>query len=99
MQKRSRLSDQEIQSALAKLPEWSFTDGKLHKAFRFRDFPSAFGFMATAAPTIERNDHHPEWTNVYNRVTVHLSTHDAGGVTSLDVELAELLESIANRLA
>jgi len=73
--------------------------GKLFREYRFSDFAHAFGFMATAAVLIEKRNHHPEWSNVYNRVTVELTTHDAGGITHRDVELAELLEKIAAKLA
>lgn len=92
------MSHAEILSALENLPGWTYNEGKLHKQFTFRDFAFAFGFMAAAAPTIEKRDHHPEWTNVYNKVTVDLVTHDAGGITKRDVDLAALLEDIASRL-
>lgn len=95
----AKLSDSEISSQLAKLPNWGLKDGKLHREYKFSDFAHAFGFMATAAPLIEKRDHHPEWANVYNRVTVDLMTHDAGGVTQKDVDLAALLEGIAKKLA
>jgi 4a-hydroxytetrahydrobiopterin dehydratase len=95
---RSKLSDSEISAAAAKLPGWTVVNGKLHREYKFAGFPEAFGFMATAAPTIQKMDHHPEWFNVYNRVTVDLSTHDAGGITQKDVELATLLENIAKKL-
>jgi len=95
----TKLTEAEIATALTSLPGWSLTAGKLHREYKFADFTFAFGFMATAATAIERMNHHPEWLNVYNRVTVDLTTHDAGGVTSLDIELARLLESIAGRLA
>ncbi|HLW76578.1 MAG TPA: 4a-hydroxytetrahydrobiopterin dehydratase [Bryobacteraceae bacterium] len=95
---RTKLSKAEIAAALAKLPGWTQAGGKLHREYKFAGFPEAFGFMATAAPTIQKMDHHPEWSNVYNRVTVDLSTHDAGGITHSDVELATLLESIAKKL-
>lgn len=98
MPSRERLADERISSGLTKLPGWSIVNGKLHKEFKFRDFSYAFGFMATAAPAIEKRDHHPEWSNVYNRVTVDLTTHDAGGITQLDMDLAALLEEIASRL-
>ncbi len=94
----AKLSDAEIQDALTRLPGWSLANGRLHREFRFADFVHAFGFMATAAIAIEKRDHHPEWLNVYNRVTVDLTTHDAGGVTSKDVSLAELLDSIAAKM-
>ena len=93
-----KLSDAEVQAGLAGLPEWSLVQGKLHRAYKFPDFAHAMGFMATAAPKIERLDHHPEWANVYNRVTIHLSTHDSGGITKKDFELAGILEGIAKKL-
>jgi 4a-hydroxytetrahydrobiopterin dehydratase len=94
----SKLNDGEISAALAKLTNWSLKNGKLHREYKFKDFAHAFGFMATAAPLIEKRDHHPEWANVYNRVTVDLMTHDAQGVTQKDVDLAALLEGIAQKL-
>jgi 4a-hydroxytetrahydrobiopterin dehydratase len=98
MSKAGPLSEKEVRSALESLPGWSVANGKLHREFKFRDFSYAFGFMATAAPMIEKRDHHPEWFNVYNRVTVDLVTHDAEGITSKDIELAALLNEIAGRL-
>ena len=92
-------SEEEIAAAVAELPGWSVHNAKLHREYKFADFPHAFGFMATAAPTIEKNNHHPEWLNVYNRVVVDLTTHDAGGITQKDVNLAALLEGIASKLA
>ena len=94
----SKLTETEIQAALGSLPGWSMANGKLHREYRFPDFVHAFGFMATAAVAIEAMGHHPEWLNVYNRVTVDLSTHDAGGVTVKDVELARKLEDLARKL-
>ena len=94
-----KLTDGEIASHLAQLPNWTLHNGKLHREYKFADFAHAFGFMATAAPLIEKRDHHPEWFNVYNRVTVDLMTHDAQGVTQKDVDLATLLEGIAKKLA
>jgi 4a-hydroxytetrahydrobiopterin dehydratase len=78
------------QAALARLDGWRAADGRdaIIKEFRFKDFNAAFGFMARVALYAERHDHHPEWTNVYNRVDVALATHDAGGVTDKDVALA-----------
>ena len=95
---RKPLPESELSSVVATLPGWSIANGKLHREYKFPGFAQAFGFMATAAPTIEKRDHHPEWSNVYNRVTVDLSTHDAGGITQLDVDLAKLLEGIAQKL-
>jgi 4a-hydroxytetrahydrobiopterin dehydratase len=94
----SKLSDTQISSALSNLAGWTVANGKLHREYKFPDFAHAFGFMATAAPLIEKRDHHPEWANVYNRVTVDLTTHDAHGITQKDVDLAALLEGIAKKL-
>jgi 4a-hydroxytetrahydrobiopterin dehydratase len=98
MAKPERLSDQQINAALAGLSGWSVAGGKLRREYRFSDFIHAFGFMATAAIAIEKMNHHPEWFNVYNRVTVELMTHDAGGITQNDIELAKTLEAIAGKL-
>ena len=95
MPKTGTLSEQELRTALEGLPGWSVENGKLHREFRFRDFTYAFGFMATAATAIEKRNHHPEWFNVYKTVEVTLSTHDAGGVTGLDVKLAEAMNQLA----
>jgi len=99
MSKFPKLTDQELQSALAGLPGWSVLDGKLHRDYQFSDFVHAFGFMATAAIAIEKMNHHPEWSNVWNRVRVDLTTHDSGGITIRDLELARTLDSLASRLA
>jgi 4a-hydroxytetrahydrobiopterin dehydratase len=93
-----KFSGSELKKALASLPGWSVIDGKLHKEYKFADFIHAFGFMATSALGIEKMEHHPEWFNVYNRVTVDLATHDAGGITSKDVDLAKLLDATAAKL-
>jgi 4a-hydroxytetrahydrobiopterin dehydratase len=94
-----KLNDEELQTALLGLKDWSLENGKLHREYKFADFVHAFGFMATSAIAIEKRDHHPEWSNVYNRVTVDLTTHDAGGITKKDVALAQLLDSLATKLA
>lgn len=88
MTSREVLTGDELERATADLDGWTVEAGKLHRAYDFADFVGAFGFMAAAALCAERRNHHPEWSNVYNRVTVDLSTHDAGGVTMFDVELA-----------
>ena len=74
---------------------WAVVDGKLHRELRFRDFSEAFGFMARVALLAEKANHHPNWSNVWNRVTIDLSTHSAGGVTEFDVELARRISTIA----
>jgi 4a-hydroxytetrahydrobiopterin dehydratase len=87
-----------VDQALAGLDGWSAVAGReaISKTFRFKDFNEAFGFMTRMALHAEKLDHHPEWFNVYNRVDVTLATHDAGGVTELDVKLAKLMESAAS---
>jgi 4a-hydroxytetrahydrobiopterin dehydratase len=93
-----KLTKDKIAAAVGRLPGWSVKGGKLHREYKFPDFAHAMGFMMTAAPAIERLDHHPEWANVYNRVTIDLTTHDAGGITQKDCDLAALLEGIAKKL-
>mgnify|MGYP000639768059 CR=1 FL=1 len=91
----TKLSDEQIQTALQDLEGWSVVDGKLHKEFQFSDFNEAFGFMARASMHIEKMNHHPEWFNVYATVEVTLATHDAGGVTELDITLARFMDETA----
>src|SRR5437667_9248110 len=84
-------------TALAKLSGWSEVKGRdaITRKFVFKDFSEAFGFMARAALVAEKLDHHPEWFNVYKTVEVTLSTHDAGGLTDLDIQLAETMNALA----
>jgi 4a-hydroxytetrahydrobiopterin dehydratase len=91
----ARLDDAAVSAALAELPGWSLRDGKLHRELRFEDFVAAFGFMSRVAIVAEKLDHHPEWSNVWNRVVVDLVTHDAGGITALDLELARRIDALA----
>ena len=91
----TKLTDAQIETALAGLPGWSVEDGKLHREYKFADFIHAFGFMATAAVAIEAIGHHPEWFNVYHTVKIDLTTHDAGGITAWDVQLAEEFDRVA----
>lgn len=92
-----RLSSTEIAEALVGLPGWSLAEGReaITKRFVFADFNAAFGFMARVALAAEKLDHHPEWSNVYRTVDVVLSTHDAGGLTELDVRLARAMDGFA----
>lgn len=85
------------QAALEHLSGWAAADGRdaIVKTFRFDDFNQAFGFMTRTALAAEKLDHHPEWFNVYNRVEVLLATHDADGVTALDVQLARIMDAAA----
>ena len=91
-----KLASNERQSALAKLSGWSEVKDRdaISKKFVFKDFSEAFGFMARAALVAEKMDHHPEWFNVYKTVEVTLSTHDAGGVTDLDIKLAAAMDRL-----
>jgi 4a-hydroxytetrahydrobiopterin dehydratase len=91
---RTKLSEPEIQSALRDLNGWTIVNGKLHREYKFADFIRAFGFMASAALVAEAMGHHPEWFNVYNSVTVDLTTHDAGGITAKDIELAGKMDAL-----
>jgi 4a-hydroxytetrahydrobiopterin dehydratase len=89
-----RLSDEQIKTELKELSGWSVVNRKLHKDFVFDDFVEAFGFMTRAAIHIEKMNHHPEWFNVYNKLSVDLTTHDAGGITQNDIILARTLNSL-----
>ena len=93
-----KLTGSTRKSALAKLDGWSEVEGRdaITKQFTFSDFNEAFGFMARAALIAEKFDHHPEWFNVYNKVEVTLATHDAGGVTEKDIELARAMDRLAS---
>lgn len=88
------LSEEQIRKELDTLQEWSIKDGKLHKDYVFASFNEAFGFMTRAAMEIEKMNHHPEWLNVYNKLSIDLMTHDAGGITQNDVGLARILDSL-----
>lgn len=93
----AKLSGQERTRAIAGLKGWSeAASGRdaIHKAFEFADFNAAFGFMTRVALMAERMDHHPEWFNVYNKVEITLSSHDAGGVSPRDIELAQFIDSL-----
>jgi 4a-hydroxytetrahydrobiopterin dehydratase len=95
-----RLSAETRTAALLELPGWKEVPGReaITRTFTFKDFNEAFGFMSRAALVAEKKDHHPEWRNVYKTVDVVLATHDAGGVTRLDIELAKAMNAIARQL-
>jgi 4a-hydroxytetrahydrobiopterin dehydratase len=95
-----RLSAASRMSALKELPGWSEVSGRdaIERTFTFKDFNEAFGFMTRTALVAEKNDHHPEWRNVYKTVDVVLSTHDAGGVTERDIALATAMNTIAKQM-
>ena len=89
-----RLSDDEIQSRLADVPEWRIEGDALCRDVKRRNFAEAFGFMASVALLAEAMNHHPDWSNVWNRVAIRLSTHEAGGITALDFELAGKIDAL-----
>jgi 4a-hydroxytetrahydrobiopterin dehydratase len=89
-----RLSPDEIARRLGELEGWTVADGKLHRDLQFANFVDAFGFMARVALLAESSSHHPEWCNVYNLVSIDLSTHDAGGISRHDFELAEKINGL-----
>jgi 4a-hydroxytetrahydrobiopterin dehydratase len=91
----NRLGSDEIAHRLRELPSWTVENGKLHREYRFADFVTAFGFMARAALIAEKLNHHPVWFNVYNKVVVDLTTHDAGGISATDFELATTMEKLS----
>ena len=90
----AKLRDDEVHARLVELPEWSLREGKLFREFRFKDFVAAFGFMSRCALVAERMDHHPEWSNVYNRVSVSLVTHDCQGLSERDFALAQRMNEL-----
>jgi len=94
--KKEPLNQTQLQDTIAELgTPWSIKNDKLHASFKFDDFVAAFGFMAQMALIAERMNHHPEWFNVYNRVEVDLTTHDSGGITVLDITLAQAMSAAA----
>ena len=99
MARPSKHPEAEVASRLAAVPGWSVKGGKLHRELAFADFAQAFAFMTDVAREAEALQHHPEWLNVYNRVVIDLTTHDAGGITTLDFELARRAEDLAARRA
>lgn len=95
MARPPKLTDSAITAALTELDGWERQGDKLHRTFVFADFSEAWGFMSRAALVAEKMDHHPEWFNVYRTVKIDLNTHDAGGITSLDIELARAMNRFA----
>ena len=96
-----KLTPEARADALARLPSWRPTEGRnaISRQFKFADFNSAFGFMTRVAMVAEKMNHHPEWSNVWNRVDVTLTSHDAGGLTERDIKLAEAMDRIAGTQA
>jgi len=90
---RKQLTTVAIAAELRKYPQWEVIDHCLYREFKFTDFAAAWTFMQAVADAAERLDHHPDWRNVYNKVEIRLSTHDAGGITALDFALAEAIDA------
>lgn len=88
------LTPEQINALPAQLPQWSLVNGRLQRELRFADFSEAFGFMARVALAAEAMGHHPEWSNVWNKVVIELITHDVGGLSTLDLELAGRIDSL-----
>ncbi len=97
MARPTKLPTGDVAEAMAELHlDWDLVNGKLHRELRFANFAEAFGFMASIAIIAEKMDHHPEWSNVYNRVTIDLVTHDVDGISNLDLELAAIIDAAAD---
>ena len=94
----TKLTGEEIEANLKNLPHWEVKDEKLHRELKFKDFVQAWGFMTQAAMLAEQMDHHPEWQNVWNKVIIDLTTHSAKGISRLDFELAEKMNTIADSM-
>jgi len=96
MPRIARLTDEERAGALAELPHWLLSDdgSGISRSLKFGDFVEAFGFMSRVALLAERADHHPDWSNVYNRVDIRLTTHDAGGLSARDIALAREIDAL-----
>jgi 4a-hydroxytetrahydrobiopterin dehydratase len=92
--KFEKLTDERIHEELSKLEGWNIKDGKLAKSFKFNNFVKAFGFMTQVAIEAEKMNHHPDWRNVYNSVEVYLVTHDASAITTYDIKLARIIDTI-----
>ena len=91
-----KMAPQQIEAGLDTLSGWELKDGKLHRTFNFKDFVQAWGFMTQVAILAEQMNHHPEWCNVYSRVTIDLTTHEVSGISRLDFELAHKINHLGN---
>ena len=90
----TRLAEDDIGNRVAALHDWCLRDGKLYRSIKFKNFSAAFAFMTRVAMVAEQMDHHPQWSNVYNRVEIDLTTHDADGISELDFELAGRIDAL-----
>ena len=96
MARVEKLSEADLTGHLPEVPGWELTDGKLQRTFTFGNFVQAFGFMTSVALLAESMDHHPDWSNVYHRVTIGLNTHDVGGISQLDFDLAKKINDLVS---
>lgn len=94
MPKPTELTDEQLTAALAELPGWEVKDGKLHKVFEFKNFVEAMGWMVSAGLEAEKMNHHPDWSNSWNKVDVSLLTHSIGALSDFDVQLAKKMEAL-----
>lgn len=94
----AKLTAEQIEAELKNLEGWALKDDKFHRELKFKNFVQAFGFMTQVAILAEAMDHHPEWFNVYSRVTIDLTTHEAGGLSARDIELAQKINQVLTRL-
>jgi len=92
----TKASEEQIQAFISQNEQWSLKNGKLHREFQFEDFVAAFGFMTEVAIKAQSQNHHPEWFNVYRKVVVDLTTHEAGGISERDFKLAKVMDEIAS---
>jgi 4a-hydroxytetrahydrobiopterin dehydratase len=90
-----KLADEDVRQALARVPKWALRDGKLHREFAFADFSAAFAFMTRVALAAEKANHHPDWSNSWNKVAVDLSSHDVKGLSRRDFDLAAAIDTLA----
>lgn len=95
MAKRPKLSDADVRKRMTKLPKWGLVGGRLHREFLFQDFVQAFSFMSAVALVSEKHNHHPDWSNSYASVAIDLFSHDAGGLTLRDFDLATEIDRLA----
>ena len=94
--KYKKLSEHELEEQVKAMKGWELKNGKLEKSFRFSNFVEAFGFMTKIALEAEKINHHPEWLNVYDSVSIKLTTHDAGGITDFDIKLANIIDAVSH---
>ena len=94
--KYKKLSEHELEEQVKAMKGWELKNGKLEKSFRFSNFVEAFGFMTKIALEAEKINHHPEWSNVYDSVSIRLTTHDAGGITDFDIKLANIIDAFSH---